>query len=167
VPSDAPIERARALALRVLSVHARTEHQLRRRLERAGHGAVATQVLGWLRRLGYLDDPAWARARARALLGPGRMGPRGAERRIADAGVPAAEARRAVAEALAEVGPGGEAGELALCRVLALRRTGGAEPAEQDERARSRLARWLLGRGFSAEAVGRVVGPFTDPADDG
>ncbi|HEY7723707.1 MAG TPA: RecX family transcriptional regulator [Anaeromyxobacteraceae bacterium] len=165
MPHDAPADRARALALRVLSFHSRTEHQLRRRLERAGLGAEAAEVLSWLRRLGYLDDAAWARDRARALLGPGRMGPRGAERRIASAGIPAAEARRAVAEALAEAGRGGEAGELALCRALALRRTGGAEPAGQDERARARLARWLLGRGFSGGVVGRVVGLPGAPGD--
>jgi regulatory protein len=167
VSSGASLDRARALALRALSSRARTEHQLRRRLERAGLADEAPEVLGWLRRLGYLDDAAWAQARARTLLGPGRMGPLGAERRIASAGVPEAEARRAVAAALAEAGPPGEEGELALCRALALRRTGGADPAGQEVRARARLARWLLGRGFSAEAVGGALGMEVEEPEAG
>jgi hypothetical protein len=31
-----------------------------------------------------------------------------------------------------------------------------------DDRARARLARWLLGRGFAGPVVARVVGTFDD-----
>lgn len=154
-----PEEQARALALRVLAFHARTEGQLRRRLESAGYAREQEAVVEWLRRLGYLDDRGWAAATARALLRPGRLGPRAVERRLLAAGIPAAQAREQVAAALAEAeGPGGGDPEVALCRALAERRTRGAAPSELPVRDRARLARFLLSRGFGGEAVHRVVG---------
>ncbi len=153
-----PEERARALALRVLAFHARTEAQLRRRLGGDGFAAEQDAVIEWLRRLGYVDDRAWAAATARALLRPGRLGPRAAERRLLAAGIPAAQAREQVAAALSEAQGGGGSPEVALCRVLAARRSGSAAPDELPERERARLARFLLGRGFSGDAVHRVVG---------
>ena len=155
---DSPLEQAKALALRVLAFHARTAAQLRRRLAQAGHAAEAEEVLAWLQRLGYLDDSGWARATARSLTRPGRLGPRAAERRLAAAGIPPEEARAAVAEALAQAAaPGEEPAEVALCRALAGKRAPGPVAGLTD-RERARLARFLLGRGFSAEAVQRVVG---------
>jgi regulatory protein len=52
--------------------------------------------------------------------------------------------------------------ETALCRALAERRAKGVPIASLDERARARLARWLLGRGFAGPVVARVVGTFDD-----
>ncbi|MBI5070979.1 MAG: regulatory protein RecX [Deltaproteobacteria bacterium] len=154
-----PEEQARALALRVLAFHARTEAQLRRRLRGAGYAAEQDAVVEWLRRLGYLDDRGWAEATARALLRPGRLGPRAAERRLLAAGIPAAQAKEQIAAALAEAGGAGAGSpEVVLCRALAERRTRGAAPAELPPKERVRLARFLLSRGFGGEAVHRVVG---------
>jgi regulatory protein len=117
----------------------------------------------WLLGLGYLDDAAWASARARALLSSGRAGPRLAERRLAAAGIEAARVREAVAAALAEAaGSAGGEGEATLCRALAERRAGTRDLGALDERGRARLARFLLGRGFSGEAVSRVLGSYED-----
>ena len=155
-----PLERARAVALRVLAFHARTEAQLRARLAREGLAEQQDEVLAWLRRLGYVDDAAWARARARALLAA-RVGPRRVEVRLRAAGIPGAAARGAVAAALAaQAGarPGREPAELSLCRAALAARLRGADPGGLDERARARAARFLLGRGFSGGAVARVLG---------
>jgi regulatory protein len=153
------LDRAKALALRVLAFHARSEAQLRDRLARAGLEAVSGEALAWLRRLGYVDDAAFARARARALLASGRAGPRLAERRLTAAGIPRADARRAVAEALAARGETGSAtgDEVALARETAARKLRGADTGALDAKGRARLARFLLGRGFGPEAVARVV----------
>jgi regulatory protein len=162
------LERARARALRLLAARPRTEAQIRDRLGRDGLGEAADETLAWLRRLGYLDDAAYARGRARSLLAPGRLGPRLAERRLAAAGIPPDEARRAVEEALRGAAPQAEGGwraELELCRALAARRLRGRAPADLDERERARLARFLLGRGFSGSAVARAVGAGADRAD--
>jgi regulatory protein len=152
---------AKDLALRYLAARARTEAQVRARLARADLAAEADEVVAWLVGLGYLDDEAYVRSRARALVAPGRLGPRLAERRIVAAGIPAARARAAVAAAVAASGPGGE-GEAALCRTLAVKRARGADLAALDDRARRRLARFLLGRGFSGSAVARALGVYDD-----
>jgi len=156
--AETPLARAKAIALRYLAFAARTEAQVRARLAKDGLEAEADAVLGWLRGLGYLDDAAFARARARALLGRGRAGPRLAERRLVAAGVPTAEARAAVGSALAEEA----GGELALCRALAEQRARGLPLDALDDRDRARLARFLLGRGFAGSVVASVIGTFAD-----
>jgi regulatory protein len=117
-------------------------------------------VLAWLRGLGYLDDEAYARDRARSLLGPGRAGPRLAERRLVAEGIAPPQARAAVAGALPE--PGEEARR---CRALAERRAG-RPPRELDDRERARLARWLRGRGFTGGAVASALGVHVDDGED-
>jgi len=143
----ARLERARSIALRALARSAQSRAALRVRLERAGLGEEAPRTLAWLAGLGYLDDAAYARARASALL-----------------------ARGAVRAALAERAAGAEGGrearaELALCEEAARRKLGGGEPAALDRRARARLARFLLGRGFSSAAVTRVAALEEEPGD--
>lgn len=160
MPAPPPLARARAIALRYLAASARTEAQVRARLARAELSAESDEVIGWLVRLGYLDDRAYAHARARGLVQGGRLGPRAAEQRLLRAGLDRASAREAVAAALAETAPDG--GELALCRALAERRLRGTALDALDARARGRLARFLLGRGFSPGVVARVVGLRAD-----
>jgi regulatory protein len=159
-PDAGGLEAAKALALRVLAFHARSEAQLRARLARSGHAGVADEVLGWLRRLGYVDDAAFARARARSLLAAGRAGPRLAERRLLAAGIPRDDARRAVRDALGAAdasGAGGERREAALCGEALAKRLRGADPSALEPKARARHARFLLGRGFSPAVVARVL----------
>lgn len=162
-----PLARAKNLAVRYLATCARTEAQVRARLAKAELEGEADEVVAWLLRLGYLDDAAYARARARSLVAAGRDGPRLAERRLVRAGIGAAAARAAVRAALEEEGPGG-GGEAALCRALAERRARTADLAGLDDRARRRLARFLLGRGFSGPVVAGTLGVFADsgPGED-
>ncbi|MGC3998173.1 MAG: RecX family transcriptional regulator [Anaeromyxobacter sp.] len=164
MPTDqTPLARAQAVVLRQLASRARTEAQLRARLAREDLSEVADQVMAWLRRLGYLDDAAYARARARALVAPGRLGPRAAERKLVAEGIGAAAARAAVQAALAgEDGQGGGRQEEALCRALAERRARGTPLSALDARGRARLGRFLAGRGFSGSIIARVLGIFED-----
>ncbi|HET6439831.1 MAG TPA: regulatory protein RecX [Anaeromyxobacter sp.] len=156
-----PIEAAKALSLRLLASRARTEAEIRTRLDRAEFRGQADEVLAWLRSLGYLDDAGLARARARSLLSPGRLGPREVEHRLVRAGLPPAKARAAVEEALRGEGRSPDAAERELCRILAERKA--RRPLETlDERARARLARFLAGRGFGGHAVASVLGIFID-----
>jgi regulatory protein len=142
----------------LLAARPRTESQIRERLVRAGFPDEAESVVEWLRGLGYLDDAAFARDRALALVAPGRLGPRLAERRLAAAGIPRDSARRAVAEAL-----GAEEGT--RCRELAVRRA--RRPiADLDDRERARIGRFLLARGFSGRAVSSALGVYVDDGED-
>jgi regulatory protein len=156
---DQPLQRAKAIALRYLAAAARTEAQVRARLQKAQLADQAEAVVAWLRELRYLDDRAFAQGRARTLIASGRLGPRVVERRLLRAGIGAGPAREALAGALAEAAPGGE---VALCRALAERRARGAPLERLDARARGRLARFLLGRGFSPGAVAGALGDFQD-----
>lgn len=153
--------RARARALRLLAARPRTELEVLRRLDLAGFAEEAPAVVAWLRGLGYLDDAAYARDRARGLVAPGRLGPRLAVQRLVAAGIPREAAGGAVAEALASDGVGGAQAEAARCRLLAERRARGPL-AGLDNRDRARLARFLLGRGFSGPAVSAALGIFVD-----
>jgi len=163
VADQIPLARAKAIALRYLASRARTEAQVRARLARAGLSSEADEVVAWLFRLGYLDDAAYAGSRARALVAPGRLGPSLAERRLVAAGVDRGRARAAVEGAVAAAaGAAGGEGEVALCRALAERRARTADLDGLDDRARARLGRFLLGRGFSGAAVARVLGVYED-----
>jgi regulatory protein len=158
------LERAKEKALRLLAARPRTEAQIRERLSQGGFAEAAPEVVSWLLGLGYLDDAAYARERARALTVPGRLGPRLAERRLVAAGIAPDRARAAVDEALrgGRERTSAEAAEAELARVLAAQRAGGGSLDELDDRARARLARFLLGRGFSGRAVARVLGVYLD-----
>jgi regulatory protein len=158
-----PLARAKDVALRYLAASPRTEAQVRARLARAELSRAADEVVAWLVRLGYLDDAAYARTRARALVAPGRVGPRLAERRLVASGIDPGAAREAVAAALPSAGSASE-GEAALCRTLAEKRARTADLGVLDDRARARLARFLLGRGFSGSAVARTLGVSEDAA---
>jgi len=163
VPDDPhPLAHAKALALRQLAARARTEAQVRARLVRDGLSAEADEVVAWLGRLGYLDDAAYASARARALVAPGRLGPSLAERRLVREGIAPAAARAAVRAALERERGDAGAAELELCRALAERRARGAALEGLDQAARRRLARSLAGRGFSSAVVARLLGVQED-----
>jgi len=156
---DSPLAQAKSKALRLLASRPRTAREVRERLLRDGLGAEADAVAEWLRDLGYLDDEAYARDRAERLVARG-LGPRLAEERLVSAGVPEALARCAVHEALGPTEAG--QGEAVRCRTLAVRRARRPLP-ELDSGERARLARFLLGRGFSAGAVSAALGV---PVDD-
>jgi regulatory protein len=157
-----PLARAKAIALRQLASRMRTEAQLRARLAKDDLDAEADAAIAWLRNLGYVDDAAYAQARARGLVARG-AGPRLAERRLVTEGITAAAARDAVAQAVTGEGERDRRGaELELCRALAERRARGVPLPDLDARGRRRLARFLLGRGFAGGVVAQVLGIYVD-----
>jgi regulatory protein len=153
---DLSFERAKALALRLLAHRARSEAQVRARLQRAGFASEAIDAaLSRLRELRFLDDAAYAQARAETLLSRGRFGPAAAAARLAGEGVPEAMALAAIRAAC------GQRDERALAReCLAARRLPLSPGAPAKERARA--ARFLLGRGFSEEAVRDLLSSWED-----
>ena len=138
-------------ALKLLSLRDHATAELRRKLGAAGH--EATEIAAALERLaalGYLDDARFARERARQLCASGRLGRAAIAARLQQAGVAAELVRRALDEQL----EGRD--ELAAARALLARRFPAlAAPGDQKERARA--ARFLAGRGFSAEVIGRLL----------
>lgn len=141
---------ARADALRLLAVRARTARELATRLARRGHDREAVAAaLRLLARQGLVDDAAFAAQRTRARLAFRPSGTALLKADLEARGVDRTLARTAAGDAVAEAG-----GELALAlRALDqyLRRRGRSPaPAGDDLR---RAAAWLQRRGFSWETA--------------
>ena len=147
-PAD-PVGVAREIALRQLTVRARTKDELRRALARRHVPGEATdEVLERFEEVGLLDDAAYARdwvasagrrLRSRRVLGQELAG-KGIDREVID-------------EVMAEVS-GDDEYAVAL-RVAERRLPGlaGLDPATRYRRLAGALAR----RGFDAQVVSRVV----------
>ena len=149
-PSDDP-RKAIQHGLRLLSRSARSEHDLRERLEARFTAEAATAALRRLRALGYVDDRAWAAAyveRPRSLLCSARLlqrelRARGISYEIAEAATGEHHDDRA---ALA-------AARIALRR---LARGGGGSDAGGDPTRSRRLVAALARRGFDPGTIERV-----------
>jgi len=148
-PSDDP-RKAVQHGLRLLSRSARSEHDLRERLEARFTTEAATAALQRLRALGYVDDRAWAAAyveRPRSLLCSARL-----LRRELRA--------RGISHEIAEAATGGhddDRAALAAARI-ALRRLarGGGSDAKADYKRSRRLVAALARRGFDPGTIERV-----------
>ena len=153
---DLQLERAKAMALKMLSRRARSEAEVRRALEKAPFSAeVIAAALARLKELGYLDDQAFARARAQTLLEKGRLGPSAVSRRLAAQGVDEGEAEAAVSDAR-----GGRSDEALAREALSRRRPIVSRASPLPERVKA--ARFLAGRGFSEGAIEALLGPFEE-----
>lgn len=138
-------------ALALLAARELSEAQLRLRLARTGcaPGAI-DEAVERLKAEGSLDDERAALAIARREIALRRRGPHRVRRLIAEAGISAAVAERAVEAVFGEI----EADAL-LERALARR----LHPGERirDDRHFARLYRYLVAQGFDAEAVMAVL----------
>ncbi|MBI5542331.1 MAG: regulatory protein RecX [Deltaproteobacteria bacterium] len=145
-----PVEAAKAYAMKLLAARGKSEAELRRRLEQKGFEAgVVDAAMVRLKELRFVDDEAFATARAESLSK--RLAPAAVEKRLESQGVAEAVARRAASQAQ------GERSELGLAReCLATRRPKVDRESLPADRARA--ARWLAGRGFSEEVVTELLG---------
>ncbi|MBJ6765325.1 regulatory protein RecX [Myxococcaceae bacterium JPH2] len=154
------VNRATDACLRLLSVRARSRHELLLALERKGYAApVRDAVLERLLALGYVDDERFAQERARALLERGKFGPRAVLQRLQAHGLAPEVARRAVGAASGEV----EFDAEATARQVLTRR--GLLGRTLDAKEVARAARLLTSRGFSPDVIRAVLGhPSLDPS---
>jgi regulatory protein len=128
-------------AIRLLGVRPHGEVELRRKLARRGCPPEhVDEALERVRRLGYLDDGAFARA-----LVAYRVGGRGAAMIAAELAARGVD-REVAAEALAEVS---EADQVAAARRLAAR-----APSADRQRVAARLQR----RGFAPDVIRTALG---------
>lgn len=153
-PSDDP-RKAVQHGLRLLSRSARSEHDLRERLEARFTTEAATAALRRLRTLGYVDDRAWAAAyveRPRSLLCSARL----LQRELRS---------RGISHEIAEEATGGhddDRAALAAARIALRRlaRGGGGSDAGGDARADYKRSRRLVAalarRGFDPGTIERV-----------
>lgn len=162
-PPEDPERAALDQALRLISIRARTRHELteawtRKELPPEAQRTAMERLEGW----GYLDDERFALDRARALLNAGRLGERAVVEKLRRHGLTSEHARRATSSAAQELGvdPAEAAREVLVRRRL----VGPLQPKD-----RARAFRLLMSRGFSGEAAVRALGMAAlDPegADD-
>lgn len=144
----------RACAERILAARDHGRDELRRKLEKRGfEPAEVAEVLERLAQEGYLDDVRYAREFARQTLGKGH-GAAYVRAKLASRGVKAGGGIVTAAE------------EAASLRAF-LERRRIAPGALTDAAGRAKILRFLRGRGYSAEAVQRVLGPGAEDLGEG
>jgi regulatory protein len=153
-----PVAAAREIALRRLSVRARSRTELARDLKRRDVPAeAAAEVLDRFTEVGLIDDAAfaaeWVESRGR------RSGASRLRQELRLKGV----AEEHIAEAIGA--RDGEA-DLANARELAIRRCGAMQGLERVVRQR-RLTAFLVRRGFSSSVVRRVVAEVLEAEPEG
>ena len=144
--------RAEGKAFRLLTLRAHSEKELRAKLQAGGFPApVVEQVVRRCRELGYLNDEAFARQRARLLAvsrlaGDWRIAFDLRERGI-DAGISA--------QVIAEVR--GELGEEEAAKRLLRKKIRERPVATLTEREKAGLARSLMGKGFPTGLILKIL----------
>jgi regulatory protein len=141
---------ARERCLRLLTQRSRSAAELRERLSSAGYDEyVIAGAISGLEGAGLVNDEEFARSWVTSRKAAGRAGRRRLAWELGRKGVDRGLIERVLAEELeAEV-------ETEQAMELARRRLRGRQSTERDER--SRLRRYLLGRGFGFEAVDSVM----------
>jgi regulatory protein len=143
---------ARLAAFELLARKSWSGRDLTRRLRRRGApAAVAQAVVADLTSRGYVDDQAFARWWAEARARGRRIGSRRLRQELAAKGIPPEMVEAAIAAAFEEIGETERALEAARRRLPALLR------GRQARRASTRLAEYLLRRGYPASAVRHAV----------
>ena len=152
VAGERPIAMGRALNL--LGYRARSEAELRERLQRYGYIEETIEgVVLRLEELGYVDDAEFSREKAHEKAR--RYGPRRVSVELKKSGVGEALAREAVEEEFAG------RSEVEEARAAAARRYNGRG---SDAEAR-RVYGFLVRRGYSAEVCSQVAREFREPPE--
>ena len=145
-------EKAEIKAYRLLALRAHSEKELRAKLLAAGFGeGLVAEVIGKCRELGYLDDGKYARQRTRELAVNRLAGDRRIAADLRERGIAENLVREAIAQIRQEFSE-----EDALARIVR-KRSKGREVVGMDEKERVRMARNLMGRGFSPGLVFKML----------
>jgi regulatory protein len=156
---ESPLE----LAMRLLGLRSRTEHELLQALTRRGVAEEdAKAAVARLRELRYMDDREVAATRAKSSIDRGEA-PRMVLRRLERHGVSGEVAREAAEEARA-----GQSDDELAAKALQRKLRGRSPSAKNDgEREKRRLMRGLIAKGHRPGAAARAVGLEWDGEDDG
>jgi regulatory protein len=154
-------EKAKQRAFRLLAVRARSEKELRIKLtERGFDESVVGGVAARLRELKFLDDEAFARQWARNLAVNRLLGNRRIDASLREKGIP----RELIEQVIAEVRE-----ELSEQKALVslFRKKKDKIATKMGGREKSRLARSLIGKGFSPDLVFDILRSKEEFVDEG
>ncbi len=145
-------EKAEKKAYRLLALRAHSEQELSAKLRQGGFPEpVIAGVVGKCRELGYLNDGAFAKQRARELAVNRLLGDRRIALDLRGKGIPEEFSQQAIAEIRGEIGE-----EEAIDRLLR-KKARGRVSAERDGKETARMARSLLGKGFPPGLIFRKL----------
>ncbi len=140
---DREIGRAEGKAFRLLTLRAHSEKELRAKLRAGGFAApVVEGVIRRCRELGYLNDEAFARQRARVLAVNRLAGDRRIAFDLRERGIDAGLSAQVIAEVR------GELDEEEAAKRLLRKKIRERPVAALTEREKAGLARSLMGKGF-------------------
>lgn len=146
---DPDFEKAKKAAFRLLARRARSEKELRDKLEEKKiEGGVIDRVVSRLYELNYLNDEAFARQWVRHLAVDKLSGNRRIEAGLREKGISRDLGERVIAEIR------GEFPEVEALTKLIRRKSKGGKP---DDRARRSLAQYLMGRGFAPDLIFEAI----------
>ncbi|MBU0651937.1 MAG: RecX family transcriptional regulator [Proteobacteria bacterium] len=149
---DREYGRAEGKAFRLLTLRAHSKKELRAKLREGGFPApVIEQVVRRCRELGYLNDEAFARQRARVLAVSRLAGDRRIALDLRERGIDAGLSARVIAEVR------GELGEEEAAKRLLRKKIRGRPVAALTEREKAGLARSLMGKGFPTGLILRIL----------
>jgi regulatory protein len=144
--------RAEGKAFRLLTLRAHSEKELRAKLQAGGFAnAVVERVIWRCRDLGYLNDEAFARQRARMLVVSRLAGDRRIAFDLRERGIDAGLSARLIAEVR------GELGEEEAAKRLLRKKIRGRPIAALNEREKAGLARSLMGKGFPTGLILKIL----------
>lgn len=149
---DREYGRAEGKAFRLLTLRAHSEKELRAKLREGGFSApVVEQVVRRCRELGYLNDEAFARQRARVLAVSRLAGDRRIALDLRERGIDAGLSARVIAEVR------GELDEEEAAERLLRKKIRGRPVAALNEREKAGLARNLMGKGFPIGLILKIL----------
>ncbi|MBL8678413.1 MAG: regulatory protein RecX [Myxococcales bacterium] len=160
---DDEYKRVYSRALAMVAARARSTSGLRKKLIDKGESpAIVDRVIARLVEQRFVDDRAFAAAKARSAVAKGRSSRRAAME-VAHAGVDRAVAKAVVEEALDERGED----EIALCTRAAQKKVRSYASLDRAERRR-KLYGFLARQGFSSDAIKKALAKVLDApsADD-
>ena len=149
--------KARDVAMTYLGYRARSEQEVRRKLQQKGfEDTVVDDAVARLHELGYLDDRAYARSYVEARFRSRRYGPRRLRAELRRKGI----ARNLIDDVLADLKE--EEDLLGAARRHAAKRWPRLARESDPFRRRQKLRAYLLRRGFNHDTVRRVIDELED-----
>ena len=149
---DREYGRAEGKAFRLLTLRAHSEKELRAKLREGGFPApVVEQVVRRCRELGYLNDEAFARQRARVLAVSRLAGDRRIALDLRERGIDAGLSARVIAEVR------GELDEEEAAKRLLRKKIRGRLVSALNEREKAGSARSLMGKGFPIGLILKIL----------
>lgn len=151
MPHPDELKKAQSAALKVLSYRDRSEFEIRERLDQKGFAKTTIrETVGWLTRLGYLNDERFALAWSRSRVSAKKFGEYRLRRELSAKGLATGIIEQTMQIVYSEVDEWDLAQSLAQKKLSQIQ---GVDPKSQSRR----LVQYLQRKGFPSDTVFKTV----------